>query len=174
VTGGLGDSRDRGGGNARNIPVPPAFNDCELEYVLEAGILPLAESFVPEAIVLQCGADALEEDPLSRLSLSNGAHRRIVRSVRKLAPRLLVLGGGGYNPWAVARCWAGVWAELDGRDLPDRLPREAQAVLRALEWRHSKGRRPPEHWYTTLADEPRSGEIREETRAAVAAVLEVV
>ena len=48
----------------------------------------------------------------------------------------------------------------------------AQAILRALEWRHSKGRRPPEHWYTTLMDGPRPGEVREELRAAVAAVLE--
>ena len=30
-----------------------------------------------------------------------------------LAPRLVVLGGGGYNPFAVGRCWAGIWATLN-------------------------------------------------------------
>ena len=48
--------------------------------------------------MLQAGADALEEDPLSRLSLSNNAYFAVVEALMPLAPRLVVLGGGGYNP----------------------------------------------------------------------------
>jgi acetoin utilization protein AcuC len=100
---------DRGGGQARNLPVPAGFNDSELDHVVEAAFLPLARRFRPEVLILQCGADGLAEDPLSRLALSNGALWRAVSRLKALAPRVLVLGGGGYNPWSVARCWAGLW-----------------------------------------------------------------
>ena len=108
-------TEDRGGtGHARNIPVPQGFNDSEMDWVLRHAILPVARHLRPEAIMLQCGADALEDDPLSRLSLSNTAHRAVALALMAEAPRLIVLGGGGYNPWSVARCWAGVWAALNG------------------------------------------------------------
>jgi acetoin utilization protein AcuC len=78
---------------------------------------------------------------------------------------------GGYNPWAVARCWTGIWAVLDGHEVPDRLPPEAEAVLRGLHWRRSPGRNPPPEWIATLADEERPGPVREEVRAGVRAAL---
>jgi acetoin utilization protein AcuC len=168
---GAGRVDDRAGGAARNLPVPEGFNDSELDYLMEAAVLPLIEAFEPEVLVLQCGADALSEDPLSKLALSNGALWRVVAQVRRLAPRLLVLGGGGYNPWSVGRAWAGVWATLNGFAVPERLPPAAEAVLRALEWRHSRGRNPPEVWFTTLADAPRPGPLRPEIRQIAAAVL---
>ncbi len=167
----FGSLQDRGGGQARNLPVPPGFNDSEMAYLLEAAVLPLIEAFEPDALVLQCGCDGLEDDPLSRLGLSNLALWRVVRAVRRLAPRLLVLGGGGYNPWAVGRCWTGVWAQLNDQPVPDRLPPEAEEVLRGLSWRHSKGRNPPGAWFTTLADQPRVGPVREEVRRLAHAVL---
>ncbi len=163
---------DTAGGSAVNLPVPQGLNDTEMAYLREAAILPLVAGFAPDAVVLQCGADAVEEDPLSRLMLSNNAHRAVVAALRGLAPRILVLGGGGYNPWAVGRLWTGVWATLAGHDIPDRLPAEAEAVLRGLEWRgHRRGRQPPEHWFTTLRDAPREGPLRAEIRERVAAAL---
>lgn len=166
-----GHAGDRAGGLARNLPVPAGCNDSEFDLVVTEAVLPLARDFAPEAVVLQCGADALEEDPLSRLALSNGALWRVVRAVRDIAPRLLVLGGGGYNPWSVARCWSGVWAMLNGQVIPERLPAEAEAVLRRLSWNRSGGRNPPEHWFTTLADPPRPGPIRDEVRQVVRMAL---
>jgi acetoin utilization protein AcuC len=166
-----GSARDTAGGTAHNFPVPPGFHDDELAYVLEAGILPALEAFEPQALVLQGGSDAVAEDPLSRLELSNGALWRVVASVAGLAPRLLVLGGGGYNPWAVGRAWAGVWATLNDHPIPERLPPDAEEVLRGLSWRHSRGRNPPESWFTTLADPPRRGPVRAEVKASVATAL---
>ncbi|MEY8838218.1 acetoin utilization protein AcuC [Cribrihabitans sp. XS_ASV171] len=155
------------GGAAFNLPVPRGFNDTEFEMVLEEVILPGVEGFRPEAVVLQCGADAVEEDPLSRLSLSNRSHWAAVRALRAVCPRLLVLGGGGYNPWSVARLWTGVWAVLAGHEIPDRLPPNAEAVLRGLSWSRAAGRNPPGDWFTTLADAPRPGPVRQELRDAV-------
>lgn len=162
---------DRAGGHARNIPVPPGFNDSEMLWVLHEAILPIARHLRPQAIMLQCGADALEEDPLARLSLSNNAHRAVVSAVQPLAPRLIVLGGGGYNPWTVARCWAGVWGTLTGHAMPERLPPAAEAVLRGLTFSRAAGRNPPEAWFTTLADPPRRGVVRAVVRRAAAAAM---
>lgn len=166
-----GRVEDRAGGLARNLPVPAGFNDSELEFLLEQALVPLARAFGPRAVVLQCGADGLAEDPQSRLALSNRALWAVAAAAVALSPRLLVLGGGGYNPWSVARCWSGIWATLNGFPVPARLPTEAEAVLRALRWRHNRGRNPPESWFTTLADPPRPGPIRAEVRALADAVL---
>ncbi|MBL27134.1 MAG: acetoin utilization protein AcuC [Rhodospirillaceae bacterium] len=161
---------DRGTGYARNLPVPKGFNDVEMAFILDAAILPLADRYRPQAVMIQCGADALLEDPLSGLGLSNNAHAAVVEALAFLTPRTIVTGGGGYNPWSVGRCWTRVWGVLNRMDIPDRLPPSAEAVLRALTWNRAAGRNPPEHWFTTLVDSPRPGPVREEVRAAVAAV----
>ena len=155
---------DDGGGNAFNLPVPRGLNDSEMALIRDRLILNAVSAFKPDAIVLQCGADAVEEDPLSRLTLSNNAHWAVVQGLMALScPRLLVLGGGGYNPWSVGRLWTGVWATLNGFDIPARLPSAGEAVLRKLEFKgNSRGRNPPEHWFTTLRDAPRPGDIRPE------------
>lgn len=114
--------------------------------------------------MLQAGADALHEDPLAKLSLSNNAHRAVVQAVMPLAPRLVVLGGGGYNPWTVGRCWALIWGTLNAYPIPDHLPSPAEAGLRALRFDRAAGRNPPPHWFTTLLDTPRDGPIRDEVR----------
>jgi len=162
-----GRADDTAGGSARNFPVPAGFNDSEMRVLLEGAILPEVRALKPAAIFVQCGADALEEDPLSQLSLSNNAHWSVVGALRDLAPRLIVTGGGGYNPWTVARCWAGVWATLNGYDIPQLLPPAAEAVLRPLVYNRAAGRNPPDHWFTTLRDAPREGMVRPEILALI-------
>ncbi len=159
---------DTAGGSAFNLPVPRGFNDSEMRAVLHELILPRVAAFRPEAVVLQCGADAVEEDPLSRLSLSNNAHWAVVAALRPLGPRYLVLGGGGYNPWTVGRLWAGVWGTLAGAEIPDRLPAAAAAVLGALTW--ARRGPPAEALVTTLRDAPREGPVRPEIRERLAAL----
>ena len=167
-----GHAADRAGGAARNLPVPQGFNDSEMRHLLEHAILPLIRRLRPEAVFLQCGADALEEDPLARLSLSNNAHWGVVRAVMPHAPRLVVSGGGGYNPWTVGRCWAGVWATLNGFPVPERTSPSAEAVLRALRFNRAAGRNPPAHWFTTLRDAPREGPVRPDIERLAELTLE--
>jgi acetoin utilization protein AcuC len=164
-----GALEDRGIGQVYNLPLPRGLNDSEFALARDRLILPVVERFAPDAVVLQCGADAVEEDPLSRLSLSNTAHWAVVRALLPLAPRAVVLGGGGYNPWSVGRLWTGVWAQVAGFAVPDRLPPEAEDVLRGLVWRKaSRGRNPPDHWFTTLRDAPRPGPVRADVATRVA------
>ena len=167
-----GKAEDRTSVMARNLPVPPGFNDTEMAFLMANAILPLGRAFRPQVVVVQTGSDALAEDPLSRLELSNHALWGAVRALMDLAPRMLVVGGGGYNPWSVGRCWAGVWATLNGID-PDVPPTaEAERVLRALTWNRAAGRNPPEHWFTTIADLPRPGPVRDAVRRVVAVTME--
>jgi acetoin utilization protein AcuC len=156
-TGGLDDTAQ---GSAFNLPVPKGYNDSEARAVLHGLILPRVEEFRPQALVLQCGADSLLEDPLSRLALSNRAYLEALRALLPLAPRVLVLGGGGYNPWSVGRLWTAIWGVVAGQALPDRLPEPAARVLTALSW-NGGGRPAPEpQLLTTLLDTPREGPVR--------------
>jgi hypothetical protein len=75
---------------------------------------------------------------------------------------------GGPAPGAAA---SGVgWRRLQSL-VSGPLP-EAEAVLRALHWRHSKGRNPPEHWFTSLADPTSRQPVRPEVRRVAALVLQ--
>jgi acetoin utilization protein AcuC len=163
-----GAAADRGGGSVRNLPVPSGFNDSELGFLMDTIVLPLAREMGPDAVVLQCGCDGLADDPMSGLALSNGALWRTVAGFIGMAPRLLVLGGGGYNPWSVARCWTGVWATLNGISIPGRVAGEAEALLRSLVWNRRRSEPRPEHWFTTLADPPNPGPVRPEVERLAA------
>lgn len=162
---------DDGGGNAVNLPLPRGLNDSEFAAARDGVILPFLEAFAPEAIVAQCGADAVEEDPLSRLALSNRAYLDHLAALRGMAPRLIVMGGGGYNPWSVARLWTALWGAASGQALPDRLPPEAREVLAALSWPgRAIGRNPPAALSQTLLDPPRPGPVRPEVADRIAAL----
>jgi len=90
--------------------------------------------------------------------------------LRALAPRLIVSGGGGYNPWSVARCSAAVWAPRSGQAVPERLPEAARAHMASLGW--SRKGRPEPVLLETVRDAPREGPVRDELRAAVAVLRE--
>jgi len=166
-----GPAEEHAGGHARNLAVPQDYNDSEADWLLRHAVLPIIRHLKPQAIMIQAGADSVAEDPLSRLALSNVAYRATLSAVMPWAPRLILLGGGGYNPWSVARCWAGLWATLNGLPIPPRLPAAAEAVLRGLAWSRAAGRNPPDHWFTTIADEPRPGIVRDEIRVLAARTL---
>lgn len=166
-----GTIEDRAGGRARNLPVPQGFNDSELAYLMETAVTPLIADFDADAVYLQCGADALADDPQSKLALSNAALWAAVAMVRDVAPRLLITGGGGYNPYAVGRCWAGVWATLNRLPTGGPLPAAAIRLLEAVQWRHRLGRKPKAAWLNSLADPPHIGPVRDEIRTIAETVL---
>ena len=157
-----GAADDFGAGRARNLPVPRGLNDSELEFLLEAAVLPLAARLRPEAVVLTCGADALAGDPLSAMALSNVALWDAVERLCAAAPAAVVLGGGGYNPWTVARYWAGLWGRLSGRPIPKALPPEASILLQPLSCDLIDDDEVREEWRTTLSDAPNPGPVRRE------------
>ncbi len=152
---------DRAAGSARNLPVPAGFNDNELDYLIENAVLPLAGEFRPGALVITCGADGLAGDPLSRMALSNTGLWTAVEKLVQDSERSVVLGGGGYNPWTVVRCWSGLWGRLSGKVLPAVLPPQARSFLQGFECDLIDEDEVPENWITSLADPWNDGPVRE-------------
>ncbi|MDE2352188.1 MAG: acetoin utilization protein AcuC [Alphaproteobacteria bacterium] len=156
-TGTLGERRE---GRARNLPVPPGLNDSEFSFLIDEAVLPLAERFAPEAVVVTAGADPLAGDPLSKMALSNAALWNGVLRVADVAPAAVVLGGGGYNPWTLARFWAGLWGRIKGETIPVALPPAARAVLSPLSCDLIDDEDIDPMWLETLADPPNPGAVR--------------
>ncbi len=138
--------------NVRNLPVPTAINDSEFALLIEQVILPQLAEFKPEALVIQCGADLLAGDNLARGQLSNNALWQAVSKLSATSPRLLLLGGGGYNADNVLRAWAGLWGVLNGHNVNAPLPPAAQKFLQDT----VGGVRPR----LSLADRPNQGAVR--------------
>ncbi len=102
-----------------NVPLPRRCGDGPFLYALRSVVVPLLRSYRPEVIVLQYGVDGHYQDPLVRLALTTTAYAEAARLLHALAHelcggRLVVTGGGGYNPEAAARCWAILAATLAG------------------------------------------------------------
>ena len=138
-------------------------------FIFENLVFPLLERFQPEALIIQGGADALEDDPMSRLSLSNQVLYKILAVLFGLSQRVILTGGGGYNPWTVCRLWTGFWALLSGRPIPASLPVAAIDLLKSLSWQRKT--KPRERLLTSIVDIPTEGQLRMEVRNLVEQVL---
>ena len=113
---GTGAAEETGRGAAEgtklNIPLPPGAGDVEFRRAWER-VEAFLEARRPEFIVLQCGADSLEGDPITDLRLTEDAHGHAAARLAALADRVcegrvLGLGGGGYNRRNIARAWSRV------------------------------------------------------------------
>jgi len=103
------DGRGAGKGKKLNIPLPPGSGDSEFVNAFDEGLAFLERNEF-DLILLQCGADGVRGDPLTRLEYSVASHRYAASSLRRLASekcggRLVAMGGGGYNPENVAKAW---------------------------------------------------------------------
>jgi len=165
---------DRRQGRARNLPVPKDFNDTEFAFLMDEAVMPVAEQFGSQAMVITCGADALRGDPLSKQELSNGALWDAVLQLAGLRIPTVVLGGGGYNPWTVARCWAGLWARISGQTIPHELPQAVRSILSGLESDLVDEDDVEEQWLDQIADEPNEGEVRQQVRDAADVTVKVL
>ena len=143
-----------------NVPLPSHCNDSEFMFVFEKLVLPLLDRFQPEALIIQGGADALVEDPMSRLCLSNQVIFKILSILLGFSQRVLLTGGGGYNPWTVARLWTGFWALISGRTIPEVLPNQATELLRSLSWQRQT--KPKEIMLNSIHDVPMEGQLRDQ------------
>ncbi len=157
-----GQAHGPAGSGVYDFPVPGGFHDAELAFLMTHAVLPLIDAVRPQAAVITCGADALAGDPLSRLSLGNTALWNAVGAVVERVPGTVVLGGGGYNPWTVARCWAGLWGHLNGWRAPTPLPEPIRARFAELDCDlvDEEDRNPL--WFETLEDAPTDAPVRAE------------
>ena len=97
---------DRAGGHARNLPVPAGFNDSEMLWLLHQAILPMSGTCGRRRSCCRPAPTRWRRTRCRAWRCPTTRIGRVVRALMGLAPRLIVLGGGGYNPWSVGRCWA--------------------------------------------------------------------
>jgi len=99
-------------GTKLNLPLAPGASDVEFAEAWQE-----VEAYLrrtrPEFILLQCGADSLEGDPITHLAYTEEAHASAAAAVCRIADelghgRVLAMGGGGYNRRNLARAWTRV------------------------------------------------------------------
>jgi acetoin utilization protein AcuC len=111
-----------GRGYAVNLPLQPYTDDGVFLEAFDAVVPPLVRAYRPDVVVAQLGIDSHRTDPLTHLALSIDGFAEAVRRILGFAPRLVALGGGGYDLGNVARAWAIAWALMNAVTLPERLP----------------------------------------------------
>jgi acetoin utilization protein AcuC len=121
-----------GVGFSVNLPLQPFTDDAVYEPAFEAVVPPLLRAFAPDALVLQLGIDSHRTDPLTHLALTVQGFLRALRRLLEFSPRVVALGGGGYDLVNVARAWTGAWAVLNEMTLPEPLPPALHRDLRNL------------------------------------------
>ncbi len=113
---GTGDSEEIGTGPARgmklNLPLPPGAGHAEFLEAWSAVEAHLVRHR-PQFVILQCGADSLEGDPITHLRLTEESHAHAAKRLCLIADqfasgRILAVGGGGYNRRNLARAWTRV------------------------------------------------------------------
>ncbi|MBT8107760.1 MAG: acetoin utilization protein AcuC [Gammaproteobacteria bacterium] len=113
---GTGHAHETGTGRAKgtklNIPLAPGAGDDEFHRAWER-VEAYLDAQQPEFILMQCGADSLEGDPITHLCWTEEAHAHAAARLCQLAGkhchgRIVGTGGGGYNRRNVARAWTRV------------------------------------------------------------------
>ena len=127
---GTGDITETGEGKAKgtklNVPMPPrADNDLFMK------LWPRAEAFIrkskPEFVLIQCGADSIDGDPITHMAYTESVHEYAVSRICDIANeycggRVVAMGGGGYNLDNIAKTWTAVVSALIGTDSSGETP----------------------------------------------------
>ena len=117
--------RGDGTGYSVNVPLAPYTGDEVWLEAFDAVVPPLLGSFEPDLVFTQLGIDTHFRDPITHLRLTTQGHNEAVRRLGELAAksgRWVAVGGGGYDPGAVARAWTMDLAAMAGFELPERIP----------------------------------------------------
>lgn len=118
-----------GRGYSVNLPLEAYTDDEVYAEAFEAVVPPLLGAFKPDAVVAQLGIDSHRTDPLTHLAFSVQGFALTVGRIVEIAPRLVALGGGGYDLPNVARAWTAAWAAMNGVELSPEIPGKSRAEL---------------------------------------------
>jgi len=111
-----GFSHEVGKGEAKgrklNIPLLPLSANEEFLMMWQK-VEEFLRGWKPQFIIMQCGADGLNGDPLAHLHYSALVHARAAESLCRIAEefaegRILAVGGGGYDLRNIGKAWTAV------------------------------------------------------------------
>jgi acetoin utilization deacetylase AcuC-like enzyme len=110
---------DEGEGTIVNIPLPPRAGDQAFLKIYDHILIPLANRFQPEIILVSAGFDAHWSDPLASLLLTKEGYYQIAQSLNSLAEslcdgRIMFVLEGGYDPKTLFDCVTTVLSAVAG------------------------------------------------------------
>jgi acetoin utilization deacetylase AcuC-like enzyme len=126
---GTGDVDERGRGDGEgftvNVPLGAGGDDGVYRAAFERVLLPIAERYAPELVLVSAGFDASARDPLASMRLSPDAFGWMARALAEVADRsaggrIAMVLEGGYDLVALEACLA---RAIDGL-LPGRFAAE--------------------------------------------------
>ena len=162
--------------NLMNIPVPENFNDTEMLFILNELIIPYCKTLNPDITIIQAGTDSLKDDPQSKMILTNSVYWHSISVLKEISSKILILGGGGYNPYITAKAWAGNWLVLNSKEklLQSKMTNECKEILRSLKWKNSRVRNGiPNKWLDNWIDEVEEIPIRDEVKELVPSIQKI-
>ncbi len=101
--------KGKGEGTTLNVPMSPGSGDEEYRVAFEQTLLPAAERFRPEFILVSAGFDGHADDPLADIRLTYEGYRFMTRAVVGMAERfcggkLVSVLEGGYEISSLTSC----------------------------------------------------------------------
>ncbi len=107
-TGGASESgRGKGEGATINVPMEAGEGDKEYLAVFQKVLVPAADAFKPDVVIISAGFDAHRDDPLASMGLTENGYAELTRIVAGIARRhsqgrILSSLEGGYNLQALS------------------------------------------------------------------------
>ncbi len=129
--------QDEGRGYTINVPLPPGCGDGDFAAAFADVLLPIADEFRPELVLVSAGFDAHARDPLAAMEVSSDAFAALCGSVKSIAEkhcqgRLVLSLEGGYDVHALAESVRGCISVLAGETAPPLVPGARAAARDAL------------------------------------------
>ena len=107
---GRGTDQGKGSGKGYTINVPMEADEGDEEYhaIFLKSLVPAADDFKPEFVIISAGFDAHKDDPLASMGLTESGYEDLTNIVAAIAKRhangrILSSLEGGYNLTALAR-----------------------------------------------------------------------
>jgi acetoin utilization deacetylase AcuC-like enzyme len=108
---GTGLASERGEGKAEgltiNVPLASGLGDAEYQQIFEEVLVPAADRFKPEFVLISAGFDAHRDDPLAGMDLTDEGYATLTNLVTSIArrhsrSRIISCLEGGYDLTALA------------------------------------------------------------------------
>nr|CAD7596540.1 unnamed protein product [Timema genevievae] len=123
---GSGAIADTGSGNGKlysiNVPLKDGIKDDLFFKIFDSVTSKVSHVFRPNAVVVQCGADCLNKDPMGTFNLTPKGLGECICKVLAWKLPLLFLGGGGYNLANTARYWTYLTSIILDQKIPSEIP----------------------------------------------------
>ena len=128
-------------GHTINVPLPPGCGDAEYDAVFREILLPAADAYRPDLVLVSAGFDPHRDDPLASMDVSDEGFARMTATVLSLAEahaggRVVLVLEGGYDLAALGRsarrCVEVLIGAGRGSALAAAQPAEPNAAARAV------------------------------------------